>query len=60
MRSKFAKRVAKKAKETLDKFSNNLDSTQQAEALKRNNFAIPPMFATKDIKKQLQEMYGKA
>lgn len=47
------------AKITLEKFNKELESSQHALSLKHNDFSIPPMFATKDIKLQLREMYGK-
>lgn len=40
----------KGAKETLDKFNKELESSEYAVSLKSNDFSIPPMFAKKDIK----------
>jgi len=44
MRTKFAKTVAKGARETMEKFKTELESSEYAKSLTANNFALPPVF----------------
>ena len=58
MRSKLQRKIVSAAKKTLDTFNSSIDSSQHSQSLKATNFQIPPPYAKKDVKKQLQEMHG--
>ncbi|CDW79293.1 UNKNOWN [Stylonychia lemnae] len=59
MRTRFAKTVTKGAKETMEKFKTELESSQYAKSLTANNFALPPVFQKKEMRIQLLEIKGK-
>ena len=43
----------------MDRFKTELESSEHAISMQKNNFTPPPLFATKDLKEQLQEINGK-
>ena len=55
------KKILRGAKQTLDKFNKELDSSSQAVALKQTNFQVAPLIAQpKPVKVQIEELSGKA
>ena len=49
----------KGATQTFDRFSKEVESTEFALSIKQKDFQSPPLFAKKDLKIQLSEIWGK-